>query len=196
MLPLISSQLLTTRTLLLFPSHLTLILGVSSGAAFATQFHVSHSKIVSGVAMMAGPPYYCAQGNVEIAVTACMTDPEAILVAELLEETLYAEELATIDATTHMKNAKVWLYTGAHDTVVDPGAVQKTFKYYNSYVLAENIRFYNKEIPSEHAWITDVSGSACSFLGSPYINKCKLDAPGDFLGFFYPNLQPEQPAGG
>ena len=34
--------------------------GISSGASMATQFHVAHSSLVQGAALVAGAPYYCA----------------------------------------------------------------------------------------------------------------------------------------
>jgi hypothetical protein len=35
--------------------------GLSSGAFFAVQYHVAHSATISGAAVFAGGPYYCAQ---------------------------------------------------------------------------------------------------------------------------------------
>src|ERR1700737_5435716 len=39
------------------------ISGISSGAFMAVQFGVSWSSIVKGVGVIAGAPYYCAQGT-------------------------------------------------------------------------------------------------------------------------------------
>ncbi|MBV9635627.1 MAG: hypothetical protein JOZ40_13460, partial [Methylobacteriaceae bacterium] len=39
------------------------ISGISSGAFMAVQFGVSWSSIVKGVGVIAGGPYYCAQGT-------------------------------------------------------------------------------------------------------------------------------------
>src|SRR5437899_12913479 len=41
----------------------TSISGISSGAFMAVQFGVSWSSIVKGVGVIAGGPYYCAQGT-------------------------------------------------------------------------------------------------------------------------------------
>lgn len=44
---------------------------------------------------------------------------------------------------------------------------------------------------AEHSWITNVFGSNCTFLGSPYINNCQFDAAFDLLNFLYcGTLQP------
>src|SRR5437764_14467225 len=39
------------------------ISGISSGAFMAVQFGVSWSSVVKGVGVIAGGPYYCAQGT-------------------------------------------------------------------------------------------------------------------------------------
>ena len=46
--------------------------GVSSGAYMAVQFHVAHSARVLGVGVIAGGPYYCAQGSLRIAYYNCL----------------------------------------------------------------------------------------------------------------------------
>ena len=46
--------------------------GVSSGGYMANQFHIAYSSLVGGAGIFAGGPYYCAQGNVQIALTNCM----------------------------------------------------------------------------------------------------------------------------
>ena len=38
--------------------------GISSGAFMAHQFHVAHSAHIMGVGIVAGGPYYCAEGNI------------------------------------------------------------------------------------------------------------------------------------
>src|SRR6266850_4113649 len=48
--------------------------GLSSGGFMAVQLHVAHSAIVKGAGVVAGGPYYCAQGSVWTAYYNC-TDP-------------------------------------------------------------------------------------------------------------------------
>lgn len=47
--------------------------GLSSGAFFASQFHVAHSKNIMGAAIFAGGPYLCAQGSLSTATISCMS---------------------------------------------------------------------------------------------------------------------------
>src|SRR5205823_12068015 len=45
--------------------------GVSSGGFMAVQLHVAHSATVAGVGVIAGGPYYCAQGSMFTALYNC-----------------------------------------------------------------------------------------------------------------------------
>ena len=45
--------------------------GVSSGGYMAVQMHVAHSATVTGAGVIAGAPYYCAQGNLFYAMVNC-----------------------------------------------------------------------------------------------------------------------------
>jgi poly(3-hydroxybutyrate) depolymerase len=47
--------------------------GLSSGGYMAVQLHIAHSKQVKGVGVIAGGPYYCAQGSLWTALYNCMT---------------------------------------------------------------------------------------------------------------------------
>jgi len=50
----------------------TSVSGVSSGGYMAVQFHVAHSRLVKGAGVLAGGPYYCAQGSVWTATYNCL----------------------------------------------------------------------------------------------------------------------------
>eukprot|EP00045_Choanoeca_perplexa_P005408 m.45743 g.45743 ORF g.45743 m.45743 type:complete len:339 (-) comp13102_c0_seq1:86-1102(-) len=167
--------------------------GVSAGAAFAIQFHVCYSKSIQGVGIIAGPPFYCAAGNVEVALHNCMVDPSLILVSNLVAATDYAFATATIDNPTNIGDSKIWIFTGQKDTIVVPGVVEKTYEYYQHYASASSIQFHTS-IPAEHSWVTANYGKNCSFLGDPYINNCDFDAAGSMLGQFYGNAS-LRPAG-
>jgi poly(3-hydroxybutyrate) depolymerase len=45
--------------------------GISSGGFMAVQLHVAHSSTVKGAGVLAGGPYYCAQGNLWAAFYRC-----------------------------------------------------------------------------------------------------------------------------
>ena len=51
----------------------TTVSGLSSGGYMAVQLHVAHSASVRGAGVLAGGPYYCAQGSVWTAAWNCMS---------------------------------------------------------------------------------------------------------------------------
>lgn len=160
--------------------------GVSSGGAMAIQVHVAYSASIMGVGVFAAPPYWCAEANLEIALSACLTKPTLINVQELVDATDYARSLASIDDPSNMEHDRVWIFTGRLDTVVDQGVVNKTHEYYRRYVPNDSDHYIGS-FDSEHAWITDKYGNPCDFLGSPYINNCGFDAAGAMLQHIYSN---------
>jgi len=162
--------------------------GISSGGAFAVQFHVAYSSIVSGVGIVAGVPYYCAQGTI-LGATTCMSTPSAIVVSLLVADTKYAYAMNSIDSPALLANSRVYLYSGTKDSVVNPGTMQKLLTYYQNFISSSNFKtVFN--IPSEHAFITNNYGSACAYVGIPFINNCQYDQAGDILGFLYGTLNP------
>jgi len=162
--------------------------GLSSGGAFAVQFHIAHSATVNGAAIVAGAPYYCALGVYSKAVSH-MQDPSQIVLDTLYAKTSSAHSEGSIDSIKNLKSSKVYLYSGTSDSVVNPGAMQKTEQYYLNYVPRSAIKsVFN--ITSQHGFITSNYGNTCSDLGSPFINNCNYDQAGDILDYFYGPLQP------
>jgi len=162
------------------------VVGVSSGGAMAVQMHVAFSRTVKGAGIIAGTPYWCAQGDVDIALTSCMAAPDLIDLSVLWDGTAYAYNMGSIDNTKYMQNSRVWLFSGQKDTIVDTGVVKKAKMYYEYYITNASSVAMVTNISSEHAWITNNYGNACDYLGSPYINNCNFDASGAMLRHFYP----------
>jgi hypothetical protein len=163
--------------------------GLSSGGYMAVQFHVAFSASVMGAGIIAAGPYWCAQANLAIAQTACMTDPQAISVPKLVDATEYAATMRSIDQPSNMKNSRVWLFAGANDSVVVPGVVKKLEDYYQVYIPRHNIQT-SFSVECEHAMITANYGNPCMYLGTPYINKCpNVDVAGDLLHWIYGSLK-------
>ncbi len=50
----------------------TTVSGLSAGGFFAVQMHVAFSRSINGSAIFAGGPYFCSNGVLETALTACM----------------------------------------------------------------------------------------------------------------------------
>jgi hypothetical protein len=157
--------------------------GVSSGAMFAVQLHVAFSSKIKGAGVIAGGPFYCAQNNVAIALTACMSQPFLIVVPELILITENTALFGFIDNPSQfLRDARVFLFSGTNDNVVKSDVVRKAAEYYRYYIsdpFTNVVEMYN--VSAAHSWVNDQYGNPCSHLGSPYINNCGVDVPGKIL---------------
>jgi poly(3-hydroxybutyrate) depolymerase len=106
------------------------ISGISSGAFMAVQFGVSWSSAIKGVGVIAGGPYYCAQGTAAEGLTGnllpdltatgpCMKGPPPAL-GPLFEK---ADEWALrgdIDDLRNIAHQQIYIFAGYNDAVVNP----------------------------------------------------------------------------
>ena len=161
----------------------TTVSGVSSGGYQAVQFHVAHSSLVKGAGVVAGGPYYCAQGSAWTARFNCMS-PGAWTplppVSALVVVTDALARAGRVDATDNLRDARVWLFAGGRDDTVRPVVVSALHAYYANYVPAERIALVGA-IDAGHAMVTADHGGACAATGPPYINDCDFDAAGTLL---------------
>lgn len=171
--------------------------GVSSGAYMAVQLHVAHSASVSGVGVVAGGPYYCAQGSVWTAQYHCMTPgtwtpiPSA---AYLKTITASLASSGRIDPVKNLAGAAVWLFTGTQDRTVKPEVVFELRRFYELHGARAALV---SDRPAGHAMVTEVSGNRCDETSKPFINDCDYDAAGQLLRHLLGTLAPPsaRPAG-
>lgn len=162
--------------------------GLSAGAYFTVQFHVAYSSLISGVAVFAGGPFYCAESSLEIAEGKCMdTSLGGPSIPYLIDLTYADANLGLIDYPTHMYNDRVYLYSGEKDSVVSPTVVKSLLSYYSAFTNPINI-VADFNVKAEHCFPTLDYGEECTTLGSPYIGNCKFDGAGVALKNIYPKL--------
>ena len=168
----------------------TSLSGLSSGGYMAVQLHVAHSSTFKkGIGVVAGGPYYCAEGSVTNATGRCMTHNSSIPVGNLINTTNSWAASGLIDATSNLNASKVYLFSGTLDSVIKTPVMDDLKTYYQSYIPSANI-VYKKDIAAEHAMVTDDFGSSCSVKGAPYINDCNYDLAGEILKYIYGPLNP------
>ena len=165
----------------------TTVSGASSGGYMAVQLHVAYSaSFPKGAAVIAGGPFNCAEGSVVNALTRCLgTAP--IPVGDLVSTTNKWAKEGSIDPTSNLAASKVYLFSGANDSVVKAATSSALQSYYQHFLPAANI-IHNKEIPSEHAFVTDDFGATCLTKASPFINNCQFDLAGALLQHLYGSL--------
>jgi len=167
--------------------------GLSGGAFHAVQLHLAYSSVISGAAIFAGGPYYCAYDDAAIAVSSCMAPllidaPDASALAVIAQNTA---ALGDIDSLANLASSKVFVFSGAEDTVVNKLVVDSLVQFYSTFIDASQGGNLTKEfdIPSQHSFPTLSTGSACSYLGEPFINACNYDGAGAALSAMYGSLK-------
>jgi poly(3-hydroxybutyrate) depolymerase len=170
--------------------------GLSSGGFMAVQFHVAHSASVKGAGIVAAGPYYCAQNSVAIALSACMSPNFLVSVPapeKLLAKAQAAAAAKQIDDLPHLRESRVWLFSGGKDQTVKSAVVDATYQFYQHWLPKAAIR--HERLPDAgHAMITPETSSslACSVTESPFIVRCgDFDAPGHLLAHLLGPLQPK-----
>ena len=157
--------------------------GLSSGGYFANQFHVAFSSQVSGAAILAGGPYYCARGNMMDALNRCMdTANGAPRVEDSRREAARLEREGLIDATVNLADAKVYLLSGTADRTVLPVMTQRLRDLYSAWgVKAGNLTVVDR-LSVGHAFPTEDFGNDCESPSEPpYISNCGRDVAGEIL---------------
>ena len=168
----------------------TSVSGVSSGGHMAVQLDVAFSSILKGAGIVAGGPYYCAQGSVSTALGPCMAASAPVDIPKLVRLTNDSAAAGVIDPISHLANHKVWLFSGGADTIVKQSVMNDLEAYYKNYISSANI-FHKKRASAEHAMPTENYGNQCSVRDDPYINDCDYDAAGHLLEWIYNGLNPK-----
>ncbi|XP_066275206.1 poly(3-hydroxybutyrate) depolymerase-like [Branchiostoma lanceolatum] len=150
--------------------------GMSSGACFAVQFHVAHSRSIMGAGIFAGAPYL-SYGNPLIDVSVLETSTNA------------AALTFNIDGTTNMRGDRVYLFTGANDVVVPSATMRQTWEYYKAYVENNNIQFV-ANLHATHGMPTADYGGQCDQTSRPnYLNNCDYNGAYHALNHIYGSSQ-------
>lgn len=150
--------------------------GLSSGGSMAVQMHLAHAARFIGAGVIAGGPYRCAESFRGASILAedandlnslyiCMSpltaragpDPDRSL--RLARET--AED-GRIDPLEHLRDQRVYIFTGTKDTIVQSSVVAATHAFYKSLYAhlgidpapKKMIEFVDNE-PAGHAILTD-----------------------------------------
>lgn len=173
--------------------------GISSGGYMAGQFQVAYSSIVRGAGIVAGGPYYCAQGSVRRALNNCMAasgndlPPSA---DETLKTVKQLAEAGRIDPLKNLSDDRVWLLAGGNDKTVLPPVMDALDAFYRATLPAAAISFV-KVPDAGHAMLSvaDPKANACPTTEAPFINRCQdIDAAGKLLTHLLGPLQPPAPA--
>lgn len=156
------------------------VAGISSGGFAAVQMHVAHSSTFKGAAIYAGGVYWCAGlAGAAGALANCggqtLPTNQASYNSTLAASVAYLDaqsRLGTIDPSSNLKGQPVYLWSGTHDTVVNPremADLNSEYQYYGA-----NVRFDNA-FPAAHGWESPNGELPCGTQGSPYMVRCAVN---------------------
>lgn len=161
--------------------------GVSAGAMMATQMHVALSDLVHGSAMIAGGPYYCAEGGLKKGLGPCMNGGDVGLLA-LVDYAKSSSASGAIDDIANLGDDPVWLFSGKNDAVMHHDVTIAASTFYKE--LAGIDPIVVDDVAAPHGFPTLYSGASCTAMAEPFLNACNYDAAGELLGALYGELKP------
>lgn len=168
----------------------TTVSGLSSGAFMAVQMHVAFSQAISGAGVVAGGPYYCAEGSVLQALFSCMqTDEGGPEVAPLLAAAHGFADAALIDPLSGLAGDRVYLFSGTKDDTVTPPAVAAAAAFYTQAGVAAPDLRHVTHVPAGHAFLASGGPVQCGETEAPFISDCAVDQAGDILTWLYGALE-------
>lgn len=164
------------------------VVGVSSGAYMATQVHFAYSDRFAGAALVAGGPYGCAEGKLELALGPCMkAEPAAPDVARLAEAVRERAQAGALAPLAGLAGDRVLVLHGQHDRTVAAAVSRAALGVYEQLgtdVLGLQLRFEG-DGDFGHVMPTLREGVDCRAGGAPHLGACGLDAAGRVLGWLF-----------
>jgi hypothetical protein len=159
----------------------------------ATQLHIAYSDLFSGVAMLSGGPYNCAENSLMTAMKSCMANtegvPQAAEIAVGIREAAAAGELAD---PANLADDRVWMFRGSQDSKISAAVHGAAADVYAEFVPADQI-LEVENIDAEHVFPADGRGNSCMEIVPPYVGDCGYDGAGELLNFLYPGLSEPAP---
>ena len=157
--------------------------GLSSGGYMASQIAVAHSRLVRGVGVFAGGPYYCVGIDLRRAEGACMKGAPDYAASRREAERLAA--LRLIDPVENLKDVRAWILAGAADTVVQEPVVRATAQFFSAFNPGGTV--YEVQPGLGHGLPTRDYGVACDTSASPFLNRCGVPSVSRMLAHLIPS---------
>jgi poly(3-hydroxybutyrate) depolymerase len=165
--------------------------GLSSGAYMAMQFHLSFSEQVIGSGLIAGGPYFCAQGSISMALQNCVANSDAIIDLAALATTIDDYQASGLLADSkYNQDDKVWLLHGTLDKRINRVVADQLAAQINTLFVPKNVEYISQQAFA-HVMPTLDSGMPCIESVSPFIGNCNYDAAGELLKYITQLTEPK-----
>jgi poly(3-hydroxybutyrate) depolymerase len=169
----------------------TTVSGLSSGAFMAVQLHVAFSTHIAGAGVVAGGPYFCAEGLLSEALYRCMqTTIGPPRVDALVIDARALAAAGEIDPLEGLAGDRVYLFSGTADDTVTAPVVAAARDFYLAVGVAPEDIAYEHDVAAGHAFLVEDAENPCAASRSPFINDCDMDQAGIILAQLYGTLAP------
>lgn len=162
------------------------VVGLSSGAYMATQAQLAYPELFPNAAIVAGGPYGCAGGKLDVALGSCMKGTPAPDADALVASAQKRSAAGEIGALKQLAHARVYLLHGKDDALVAPGVAEAGARFYEKLrdgsaslkgmqVKDDGARAFAHNLPIA------AQGDDCGKSVSPYLGHCGFDAAGEIF---------------
>ncbi|MFZ2235515.1 MAG: PHB depolymerase family esterase [Dokdonella sp.] len=162
-----------------------MIAGLSSGAYMATQAHVALSDKIHGAALVAGGPYGCADGKLDVALSSCMKGDPAIDVSALVAKATARAGKGEIPALSNLADDPVFVLHGSKDETVAESVSKASAQFYEGLGKDQPKVSWDGARAFPHLFPVAAGKTACDKSESPYIGNCGYDAAGAIFTALY-----------
>lgn len=164
----------------------TAVIGLSSGAYMATQANLAYPELFPNAAIVAGGPYGCAGGKLDVALGSCMKGVPEPDVAALVASAGKRSAAGEIGALQDLAHSRIYLLHGKDDALVAPAVAEAGARFYEQLrdhtpglkgmqVHDDGQRAFAHNLPVAG------SGDDCDKSVAPYLGHCGFDAAGEIF---------------
>jgi hypothetical protein len=162
--------------------------GISAGGQMAHQLHIAFPELFSGIGVIAGGPFGCANGSLATAMARCVGKvDDSLSVTDLAAEIRAAAGEGRVGNVDVLADDPVWLFHGALDKTVAVEVSDALEALYRDFVPAGQITYVN-DVQAAHNFPASGTGHACDAVQAPFVGDCDYDAAGKLLNHLYPDL--------
>ncbi|HET6552030.1 MAG TPA: PHB depolymerase family esterase [Dyella sp.] len=162
------------------------VAGLSSGGYMATQVQMTYPEWFPSAAIVAGGPFGCAGGRLDLALSTCMKGVPAPDVAALAAKAKERSAKGEIGALKDLAHGRVYLLHGKDDALVSPAVAEAGARFYEALrdgdpalkalvVNDDGARAFAHNLPIA------ATGDDCDKSVSPYLGHCGFDAAGEIF---------------
>ncbi|WP_430390647.1 extracellular catalytic domain type 2 short-chain-length polyhydroxyalkanoate depolymerase [Dyella sp. 20L07] len=162
------------------------VAGLSSGAYMATQVQMAYPELFPSAALVAGGPFGCAAGRLDLALSTCMKGVPAPDAAALAVRAQQRSAAGEIGALKYLAHGHVYVLHGKDDALVAPVVAEAAAHFYQQLRdSTPGLKTLQVNDDGERAFAHNLpiaaSGDDCDKSVSPYLGHCGFDAAGEIF---------------